>query len=130
MVDLVNLPLSGLSAALEAKKVSSVELTQVFLDRIARLDGELNSFITVDPQRALAQAKAADARRSAGEVAPLLGIQIAHKDIFCTQGLATTCGSKMLASFVSPYDAHVVEQFSAAGAVLLGKTNMDEFAMG
>ena len=134
MVDLVNLSLSGLSAALEAKKVSSVELTQVFLDRIARLDGELNSFITVDPQRALAQAKAADARRSAGRVngvvAPLLGIPIAHKDIFCTQGLATTCGSQMLANFVSPYDAHVVEQFSAAGAVVLGKTNMDEFAMG
>jgi aspartyl-tRNA(Asn)/glutamyl-tRNA(Gln) amidotransferase subunit A len=130
MVDLVNLSLSGLSAALHAKKVSSVELTQAFLDRIAKLDGELNSFITVDPQLALSQAKAADARRSAGEIAPLLGIPIAHKDIFCTQGLATTCGSKMLANFISPYDAHVVEQFNAAGAVLLGKTNMDEFAMG
>ncbi len=125
-----NASLSELSAALEGGKISSVELTQLFLDRIGELDGELNAFITVDAARSLEDARSADARRSAGATGPLLGIPIAHKDIFCTQGLATTCGSKMLANFVSPYDAHVIEKFSAAGAVLLGKTNMDEFAMG
>ncbi len=127
---MLNAPLTELSASLAGGKVSSVELTQLFLDRIAKLDGGLNAFITVDPARALGEARAADARRAAGETGPLLGIPVAHKDIFCTQGMATTCGSKMLANFVAPYDAHVVEQFARAGAVLLGKTNMDEFAMG
>ncbi len=127
---MLNAPLTELSASLAGGKVSSVELTQLFLDRIAKLDGGLNAFITVDPARALGEARAADARRAAGETGPLLGIPVAHKDIFCTQGMATTCGSKMLANFVAPYDAHVVEQFAKAGAVLLGKTNMDEFAMG
>ena len=127
---MLNAPLTELSASLAGRKVSSVELTQLFLDRIAKLDGGLNAFITVDPARALGEARAADARRAAGETGPLLGIPVAHKDIFCTQGMATTCGSKMLANFVAPYDAHVVEQFARAGAVLLGKTNMDEFAMG
>ncbi len=127
---MLNAPLTELSASLADRKVSSVELTQLFLDRIAKLDGGLNAFITVDPARALGEARAADARRAAGETGPLLGIPVAHKDIFCTQGMATTCGSKMLANFVAPYDAHVVEQFAKAGAVLLGKTNMDEFAMG
>ena len=127
---MLNVPLTELSASLAGGKVSSVELTQLFLDRIAKLDGGLNAFITVDPARALGEARAADARRAAGDTGPLLGIPVAHKDIFCTQGMATTCGSKMLANFVAPYDAHVVEQFAKAGAVLLGKTNMDEFAMG
>ena len=127
---MLNAPLTELSASLAGGKVSSVELTQLFLDRIAKLDGGLNAFITVDPARALGEARAADVRRAAGETGPLLGIPVAHKDIFCTQGMATTCGSKMLANFVAPYDAHVVEQFAKAGAVLLGKTNMDEFAMG
>jgi aspartyl-tRNA(Asn)/glutamyl-tRNA(Gln) amidotransferase subunit A len=127
---MLNAPLTELSASLAGGKVSSVELTQLFLDRIAKLDGGLNAFITVDPARALGEARTADARRAAGETGPLLGIPVAHKDIFCTQGMATTCGSKMLANFVAPYDAHVVEQFARAGAVLLGKTNMDEFAMG
>ncbi len=127
---MLNAPLTELSASLAGGKVSSVELTQLFLDRIAKLDGGLNAFITVDPARALGEARAADARRAAGDTGPLLGIPVAHKDIFCTQGMATTCGSKMLANFVAPYDAHVVEQFAKAGAVLLGKTNMDEFAMG
>jgi aspartyl-tRNA(Asn)/glutamyl-tRNA(Gln) amidotransferase subunit A len=90
----------------------------------------LNAFITVDEVRALADARKADARRSKGEAGPLLGIPVAHKDIFCTRGVLTTCGSKMLANFVSPYDAHVIERFDAAGAVLLGKCNMDEYAMG
>ncbi len=127
---MVNLSLSELSNALAGKKISSVELTQLFLARIAKLNGELNAFITVDAERSLKDARSADARRSAGEAGPLLGIPVAHKDIFCTQGLATTCGSRMLANFVSPYDAHVIEKFGAAGAILLGKTNMDEFAMG
>jgi aspartyl-tRNA(Asn)/glutamyl-tRNA(Gln) amidotransferase subunit A len=122
--------LSELSTALQKKNLSSVELTQLHLERIRRLDKDLNAFITVDEARALADARKADARRSKGEAGPLLGIPVAHKDIFCTRGLLTTCGSKMLANFVSPYDAHVIERFDAAGAVMLGKCNMDEYAMG
>ena len=117
-----------------AGKVSSVELTRLFLDRIKEQNGRLNAFITVDEGRSLAQARVADQRRSgkgnAGGAGPLTGIPIAHKDIFCTRGIRTTCGSRMLANYASPYDAHVIERFNAAGAVLLGKTNMDEFAMG
>ncbi len=118
-----------LSVALAAKRVSSQELTQAYLDRISRYKA-LNAFITVDPDRALAQAKAADARRQAGQAGPLTGIPLAQKDIFCADGWLTTCGSKMLANFTAPYDATVVAKFNAAGAVTLGKTNMDEFAMG
>jgi aspartyl-tRNA(Asn)/glutamyl-tRNA(Gln) amidotransferase subunit A len=126
----LNATLSELSSALQAQKVSSVELTQLHLERIRRFNKDLNAFITVDEVRALADARKADARRSKGEAGPLLGIPVAHKDIFCTRGVLTTCGSKMLANFVSPYDAHVIERFDAAGAVLLGKCNMDEYAMG
>jgi len=126
----LNSTLSELAGALEAKKISSVELTRLYLERVARLNGELNAFITVAEPRALADAKRADARRARGEAGPLTGIPIAHKDIFCTKGLHTTCGSRMLAGFVSPYDAHVIEQLDRAGSVLLGKCNMDEFAMG
>lgn len=122
--------LNDLSRALAAGEFSSVELTQTYLDRIARLNPELNAFITVDAAKSLAQAKAADARRAAGDASPLLGIPVAQKDIFCAQGWKTTCGSRMLDSFISPYDATVIERFDAAGAVNLGKTNMDEFAMG
>ncbi len=107
-----------------------MELTRLFLDRIQRLNGRLNAFVTVDEDRSLAQALVADQRRARGEAGPLAGIPVAHKDIFCTKGIRTTCGSRMLANFASPYDAHVIERFNAAGAVLLGKTNMDEFAMG
>ena len=127
---MLNSSLSELSAALAAKQVSSVELTRQFLDRIRGLNGKLNAFITVDEAHSLAQARVADERRSRGEAGPLTGIPIAHKDIFCTRGLRTTCGSRMLAGYSSPYDAHVIERFDAAGAVQLGKTNMDEFAMG
>jgi aspartyl-tRNA(Asn)/glutamyl-tRNA(Gln) amidotransferase subunit A len=126
----LNSTLSELAGALKAKKISSVELTRLYLERVARLNGELNAFITVAEERALADAQRADARRGRGEAGPLTGIPIAHKDIFCTKGLQTTCGSRMLADFVSPYDAHVVEQLDRAGSVLLGKCNMDEFAMG
>jgi aspartyl-tRNA(Asn)/glutamyl-tRNA(Gln) amidotransferase subunit A len=122
--------LARLSQALAARKVSSVELTQSYLDRIARLDPQLNSFITVDAEKSLAQARAADERIARGDRAPLTGIPVAHKDLFCAKGWRTTCGSKMLENFIAPYDAHVIEQFNRAGAVILGKTNMDEFAMG
>ncbi|MCX7140078.1 MAG: Asp-tRNA(Asn)/Glu-tRNA(Gln) amidotransferase subunit GatA [Proteobacteria bacterium] len=125
-----NASLKQLSAQLAQKKVSSVELTQLHLDRIARLNPDLNAFVTVDADKSLAQARAADARIAAGTAQPLTGIPVAHKDIFCAKGWLTTCGSKILSNFVSPYDAHVVERLDAAGAVNLGKTNMDEFAMG
>jgi len=119
-----------LQAALAAKRVSSVELTRLHLERIRRLNGTLNAFITVDEETSLAQAHRADEQRARGEAGPLAGIPVAHKDIFCTRDLRTTCGSRMLEQYASPYDAHVIEQFGRAGAVLLGKTNMDEFAMG
>jgi aspartyl-tRNA(Asn)/glutamyl-tRNA(Gln) amidotransferase subunit A len=122
--------LAELADALTAKKVTSVELTERYLARIDRHQGALNAFVTVDHERSLAQARAADARLARGERAPLLGIPVAHKDIFCARGWLTTCGSRILANFVAPYDAHVIEQFGAAGAVILGKTNLDEFAMG
>ena len=122
--------LGELRAALAARKLSSVELTRLFLGRISALNGSLNAFITVDEETSLAQARAADATLARGEGGPLAGIPVAHKDIYCTRALRTTCGSRMLRDYSSPYDAHVIEQFGRAGAVLLGKTNMDEFAMG
>jgi aspartyl-tRNA(Asn)/glutamyl-tRNA(Gln) amidotransferase subunit A len=122
--------LARLSRDLRERRLSSVELTRDCLERIARHEEALNAFITVDAERSLAQARAADERIARGDAAPLTGIPIAHKDLFCARGWLTTCGSRMLANFVSPYDAHVIERFDAAGAVLLGKTNMDEFAMG
>jgi aspartyl-tRNA(Asn)/glutamyl-tRNA(Gln) amidotransferase subunit A len=139
MSDLFNASLRELSAALTAKKVSSVELATLFLDRIDKLNPALNAFVTLDREQTLAQARAADARvpkgtqsTGAGDTAtsPLAGIPLAHKDIFCTKGWRTSCGSRMLENFVSPYDAHVVEKLAAAGMVTLGKLNMDEFAMG
>jgi aspartyl-tRNA(Asn)/glutamyl-tRNA(Gln) amidotransferase subunit A len=125
----LDLSVTELSAALAGKQVSSVELTRAFLARIGKLK-DLNAFITVDEVGALKRAAQADARRAGGAAAPLTGVPFAYKDIYCTEGLRTTCGSRMLENFVSPYDAHVVEQFTAAGAVALGKCNMDEFAMG
>ena len=125
-----NKTLAELSQGLQQGEYSSVELTQHFLDRIAKHDPELNSFITVTSEQALQQAESADAQRASGIAQALTGIPIAQKDIFCTKGIRTSCGSKMLDNFLSPYNATVVEKFNAAGAVLLGKTNMDEFAMG
>jgi aspartyl-tRNA(Asn)/glutamyl-tRNA(Gln) amidotransferase subunit A len=119
-----------LSQALGRRAVSSEELTRFYLQRIERLNPLLNCYVTVCAGQALAAARAADRRIAAGEAGPLTGIPIAHKDIFCTLGVKTSCGSRMLDTFVAPYDAHVVSQLKAAGAVLLGKTNMDEFAMG
>jgi aspartyl-tRNA(Asn)/glutamyl-tRNA(Gln) amidotransferase subunit A len=126
----LNSGLTELSAALAVRKISSRELTQAFLERIAGLNGALNAFITVDEEGALAAARRADERLARRQGAPLTGIPLAYKDIYCTKGLRTTCGSRMLENFVSPYDAHVVEQLNGAGAVLLGKCNMDQFAMG
>ncbi len=122
--------LSELAAALRAREVSSEELTRASLARIARHDPQLNAFITVVEEQALAAAKAADARLAAGDGGPLTGLPMAHKDIFCTRGVKTSCGSRMLDNFISPYDATVVEKLEAAGMVMVGKTNMDEFAMG
>ncbi len=122
--------LAELAQGLSSGEFSSVELTQAYLDRIKAEDGQLNSYISITEEQALAQAKAADQARAAGEAGAFTGLPVAHKDIFCTQGVRTSCGSKMLDNFVSPYDATVIEKFNAAGAVMLGKTNMDEFAMG
>jgi aspartyl-tRNA(Asn)/glutamyl-tRNA(Gln) amidotransferase subunit A len=119
-----------LSTALARGDISSVELTQAYLHRINQYNSHLNTYITICEDTALKQARAADKSRSEGNCNPLLGVPLAHKDIFCTKGITTTCGSRMLHNFVSPYDATVVEKFNAAGVVTLGKTNMDEFAMG
>ena len=127
---MINASLKELAAALTAKKISAVELATLFLNRIEQHNPALNAFITTDRIRTLAMAQDADARRAAGETGALLGMPLAHKDIFCTEGWRTSCGSKMLANFISPYDATVVEKFKQAGAVTLGKLNMDEFAMG
>ncbi|UZD67005.1 Asp-tRNA(Asn)/Glu-tRNA(Gln) amidotransferase subunit GatA [Marinobacter sp. AN1] len=125
-----NKSVAELSRALEQGTVSSVELTRQFLDRIRCEDGKYNSFITVTEDQALADARAADEQRANGNATPWTGVPFAHKDIFCTRGVRTTCGSKMLENFVPPYDATVTANFRKAGAVCLGKTNMDEFAMG
>src|SRR6187397_2132611 len=122
--------LTQLAADLAARRVSATELTRHFLARVERFDGELNAFVTVTAEQALAQAAAADKRIAAGGGTPLTGIPLVHKDIFCTAGVKTSCGSRMLDNFVAPYDATVVERMQSAGIVMLGKTNMDEFAMG
>lgn len=115
---------------LASKEISSVELTQTYLNRIAQYNPAINAYIALDSDKTLAQASAADVRIANGTAEPLTGIPFAQKDIFCAKGWQTTCGSKMLADFIAPYDAHVITQFDNAGAVNLGKTNMDEFAMG
>jgi aspartyl-tRNA(Asn)/glutamyl-tRNA(Gln) amidotransferase subunit A len=122
--------LAEIARGLAEKKFSSEELTRNLLARIAQLDPQLNSFITVTEDLAITQAQAADARRAAGETGPLLGAPLAHKDLFCTKGIRTSCASRMLDNFKAPYDATVVARLAAAGTVTLGKTNMDEFAMG
>ena len=127
---MIDSSLKEIAAALRAKTVSAVELATESLARIEAGNPKINAFVTVDRDGALAAAKAADARLAAGHGGPLTGIPLAHKDVFCTEGVLTTCGSKMLSNFVSPYDAHVVTLLKNAGAVMVGKTNMDEFAMG
>src|SRR4030066_1777356 len=122
--------LFALAAQLAAKQVSSRELAQQYLDRIAALNPDINAFITVDAEKTLLEAAAADARIAAGNAGPLTGVPIAHKDIFCTDGWLTTCGSKMLQHFVAPYDAHVLQRFKAAGMPSLGQTNLGGVARG
>jgi aspartyl-tRNA(Asn)/glutamyl-tRNA(Gln) amidotransferase subunit A len=122
--------IAELAKELADKKISSVELTQHYLARIQQHNTQLNSFITVTEEHALKAAKAADELRAQGKAGRLTGIPIAQKDIFCTDGIKTTCGSKILGNFIAPYDATVVRKLNDAGTVLLGKTNMDEFAMG
>jgi aspartyl-tRNA(Asn)/glutamyl-tRNA(Gln) amidotransferase subunit A len=122
--------ISELGAAMQAGEFSCVELTRHFIDRIERLDGDLNALITTTPEQALVEAQAADRVIRSGQAGPLTGIPLVQKDIFCTKGVKTSCGSKMLDNFVSPYDATVVERLKQAGVVTLGKANMDEFAMG
>ncbi|WP_415885459.1 Asp-tRNA(Asn)/Glu-tRNA(Gln) amidotransferase subunit GatA [Neptuniibacter sp. QD37_6] len=122
--------LAELAQGLKTGDFSSVELTQAYLERIKAEDGKYNSYITVTEEQALAQAKAADEAIAAGTAGAFTGLPIAHKDIFCTQGVRTSCASKMLDNFVAPYNATVINKFNQAGAVMLGKTNMDEFAMG
>lgn len=124
------LTIAELVKGLRQKDFSSRELTQHYLDRIARLDGLYNSYITATPEIALAQADAADKRLAAGNAPSLCGIPLAHKDIFCTTGVRTSCASKMLDNFIAPYNATIVENYLNSGVVMLGKTNMDEFAMG
>ncbi|MBT3016358.1 MAG: Asp-tRNA(Asn)/Glu-tRNA(Gln) amidotransferase subunit GatA [Candidatus Thiodiazotropha sp. (ex Clathrolucina costata)] len=122
--------IAELGAAMQAGEFSSVELTRHFIERIERLNGDLNALITPTPDQALAEAEAADRVIRSGQASPLTGIPLVQKDIFCTQGVKTSCGSRMLDSFISPYDATVVERLKQAGTVSLGKANMDEFAMG
>ncbi len=130
MTDLHEKSLSELAAGIAAGDFTSVELTRALLERVAEHGEKLNAFVTVTADRALAAAEAADAVRAAGEGGALNGVPIVHKDIFCTRGVRTSCGSRMLDNFVSPYDATIVERLASAGAVVLGKANMDEFAMG
>ncbi|MGA9993469.1 MAG: Asp-tRNA(Asn)/Glu-tRNA(Gln) amidotransferase subunit GatA [Thiobacillaceae bacterium] len=127
---MINASLKELSAALETGRITAVELAGRHLERIEAHNARLNAFITVDRDKTLEQARQADQQRAAGKAGPLTGVPIAHKDIFCTEGWLTTCGSNMLANFVAPYDATVIAKFKQAGMVSLGKTNMDEFAMG
>ncbi|HUQ53688.1 MAG TPA: amidase, partial [Gammaproteobacteria bacterium] len=122
--------LAQLAGDLRARRVSATELTRLYLERIERFGPALNAFITVTADQALAQAAAADQRLAKGDAGLLAGLPLAHKDIFCTSGVKTSCGSRMLDNFVAPYDATVIERLRGAGAVMLGKTNMDEFAMG
>ncbi|MCO6427772.1 Asp-tRNA(Asn)/Glu-tRNA(Gln) amidotransferase subunit GatA [Nitrosomonas communis] len=127
---MLNASLKQLATQLLQRKISSVELTKEFLKHIKTLNQELNAFITLNEEMSLAQAQAADNMIAAGEAHPLTGIPVAQKDIFCAKEWLTTCGSKMLSNFISPYDATVIERFNQVGAVNIGKTNMDEFAMG
>lgn len=125
-----NLTIKQMSDKLQAGEITSVQLTQHYLERISKFDAELNAYVTVTPELAMAMAIEADKKIAAGDADLLTGIPVAHKDIFCTDGVKTACGSKMLDNFIAPYDAHVVTQLKKIGMPILGKTNMDEFAMG
>ena len=122
--------ITGICQGLARGEFSSVEITGDYLARIRQHNPVLNCFISVNEELALEQARQADAARSAGNAGPLNGVPVAHKDLFCTDGVKTSCGSRILDNFIAPYDATVIEHFKRDGAVMLGKTNMDEFAMG
>ncbi|MDX1347301.1 MAG: Asp-tRNA(Asn)/Glu-tRNA(Gln) amidotransferase subunit GatA [Thiomicrorhabdus chilensis] len=125
-----NLTIKQMSEKLHAGEITSVQLTQHYLDRISKYDTELNAYVSVTPELAMTMAEEADKKLASGEADLLTGIPVAHKDIFCTDGVKTSCSSKMLDNFIAPYDAHVVSQLKKVGMPILGKTNMDEFAMG
>ena len=125
-----NKNIADLAKALQHREISSIELTQYVLDRCTSVNQKLNCFISITPEHALAQARLADEKIKKGGAGPLTGIPLAQKDIFCTNGIKTSCGSKMLDNFIAPYDATLVEKLNHAGMVMIGKTNMDEFAMG
>ncbi|HEX7389804.1 MAG TPA: amidase, partial [Acidiphilium sp.] len=127
---MLDLTIAGALDALESKRISAVELTEAHIAAIAALNPRLNAFITETPEVARAQAKAADAARSAGNAPALAGIPLAIKDLFCTEGVRTTAASKILAPFIPPYESTVTAKLKASGAVMLGKANLDEFAMG
>ncbi|MDH3447033.1 MAG: amidase family protein, partial [Gammaproteobacteria bacterium] len=127
---MMSMSVSEIRRGLAAGKFSSVEITQDYLARIARFNPTLNCFISVTDEIALAQARTADAALAKGNAGALAGVPLAHKDLFCTEGVKTSCASRILDNFIAPYDATVIANFKRAGAVMLGKTNMDEFAMG
>ncbi len=129
-MDPTALTIHELAELLKKREISSVRLTGQFIERIARINPKLNAYLAVTEKEALAAAEAADARLAKGDAGPLTGVPLAIKDVICTKGVPTTCGSRMLKDYVPPYDAAVIERLKAAGAVILGKTNMDEFAMG
>ena len=129
-MDLHALTIHELQDLLGTREVSARDLTAAFYRRIAALDDRVHAYVTLTPEQAFEQADRADHRRQMGESGPVLGIPLAIKDVICTEGIRTTCGSKILHNFVPPYDATVIEHLTAAGVIVLGKTNMDEFAMG
>src|SRR5258705_7352546 len=130
MTDLTSLSMHEAVALMKKGETSSVELTRAYLDRISALDDKLHAFLTITADQALEQAAQADKRRKQGEDHPLLGAPVAYKDVLCTRGVETTCGSAILKGYIPPYSATVIERLAASGVVMLGKTNMDEFAMG